>query len=494
MSRRAPPQGYYEEDDYEYERERYSRPRRREPEFAEDMEFRRRRSMPPPEDMERLRTRERPPRDIVQESFAQPRERERMAMRRSRDEVDEAAREVEREPDELYMPSRRRRSHRSREIEEEELIAEERERRRGRRSREVEEEIIFNEKERRRVRHPREVEEEDLLVEERERRRERRPREINEEELLIDDRERYRGPRRRDIEEEEMIIEERERRRVPRPRDREEEDLIIEEKEKRRMRRPRRMSENDRIYEERERRRGPRPPDPEEEFMIHEREKRARRRPRPDRDMEEEELIFRRREAPSPPGREIDNEMPQRPRSFEEDRDEPLARSSESRRRPRPRGTQVEEIIIDDRKREILPHGGRNRRDPRIDEERIMRWKDQPSPREQEEDKEIRRRETTRLRRSPPEPIPEREPPGAFPIEQRDDFQEDVVIEEMKQRRSRSRPRRTTEIVEAADEVLIRKDKISPPRDLSPEPSIHAPPIHQDVITHHRHIDHGMFC
>jgi hypothetical protein len=40
---------------------------------------------------------------------------------------------------------------------------------------------------------------------------------------------------------------------------------------------------------------------------------------------------------------------------------------------------------------------------------------------------------------------------------------------------------------------LIRKSKRrSPPRESSssPEP-IRAPPIHQEVITHHRHIDHG---
>lgn len=488
MSRRPPPPEYYEEDDFEYERERYSRPRRRAPEYPEDVEYRRRRSMPPSEDMDRLRTRDRPPRDFVQESFAPPRERDRMALRRSRDEADEDIREIERQPDELYVPSRRRRNHRPREINDD-LIVEERERIQERRPRETDEELIFDEKERRRGRRPRDAEEEGFRIQERERRRERRPREIDEEELIVDSRERHRGPRRREFEEEDLIIGERERRRGPRPQLPDEEDLIMEEKETRRMRRPRRVSEGERIFDEKERRRGPRPYESEEDRMVHERERRERRRHRPDRDIGEDEMLFRRMEAPEPPGPEIEGKIPPRERSLEEDIDEPLARSSESRRRPRPRGTQVEEIIIDDRKREIPAHGGRHHRDPRIDEEIIMRWKDRPSPREQEEDEELRIQETMRHRRNPPEPMSGREPPGAFPIEDEDELRDKVVVEEMKQR-SRSRTRRSPEIVEE-DEIAIRKNRIvSPPREVSPEP-IRAPPIHQDVITHHRHIDHG---
>ena len=34
----------------------------------------------------------------------------------------------------------------------------------------------------------------------------------------------------------------------------------------------------------------------------------------------------------------------------------------------------------------------------------------------------------------------------------------------------------------------------SPSPSPSPPPSIHAPPIHQEIITHHRHIDHGKSC
>jgi hypothetical protein len=43
------------------------------------------------------------------------------------------------------------------------------------------------------------------------------------------------------------------------------------------------------------------------------------------------------------------------------------------------------------------------------------------------------------------------------------------------------------------DEVIVRKGKRrSPPREPSPDvASIHVPPIHQDVFTHHHHVDHG---
>lgn len=37
----------------------------------------------------------------------------------------------------------------------------------------------------------------------------------------------------------------------------------------------------------------------------------------------------------------------------------------------------------------------------------------------------------------------------------------------------------------------IRRPPPSPSRSPSPPPFIRAPPIHQEIITHHRHIDHG---
>jgi hypothetical protein len=52
---------------------------------------------------------------------------------------------------------------------------------------------------------------------------------------------------------------------------------------------------------------------------------------------------------------------------------------------------------------------------------------------------------------------------------------------------------RPRDLVEDEEDIHIlkTKDKL-PPRPPSPGmDSIHVPPIHQDVFTHHRHIDHG---
>ena len=46
------------------------------------------------------------------------------------------------------------------------------------------------------------------------------------------------------------------------------------------------------------------------------------------------------------------------------------------------------------------------------------------------------------------------------------------------------------------DEVIIRRNDREPSPEYVPPPEpepIRAPPIHQEVITHHRHIDHGWF-
>jgi hypothetical protein len=73
---------------------------------------------------------------------------------------------------------------------------------------------------------------------------------------------------------------------------------------------------------------------------------------------------------------------------------------------------------------------------------------------------------------------------------------EDLVDDEMTTRStfdSKSRPRDLEEDEELDEEIRIRKTQNKLP-SRSPSPSmesIHVPPIHQDVFTHHRHIDHG---
>ncbi|KAF7719624.1 Uncharacterized protein PECH_003484 [Penicillium ucsense] len=141
MSRRALPREYYEEDEdleIERERDRYPRSRRPERDLDEEVEYRRRRSMPPVEDLERMHIRDRPPRDIVREAYEIPRESGPL-VRRSRDERDELSRERELEEPRVRSSRRRgSRSHRPRELveeEESELIVGERDRRRVRRHR-----------------------------------------------------------------------------------------------------------------------------------------------------------------------------------------------------------------------------------------------------------------------------------------------------------------------------------------------------------------------
>ena len=362
MSRRGPGREYYEDEEFEVERERdrYPRSRRREREFNEDVEYRRRRSMPPVEDLERMHIRDGPSRDIVRESFGPPRDQGPMIRRRK---------EV---PDEI-LPGPDPRSSR----------------RRGSQS--------------------------------------HRPREVVEEE--------------------------------------------------------------------------------ESESIIGERERRGSRRHRRPRELEEEDIAIRYRERAS------EGDLRPMEKVYEDEREEVWFRpSSRPQRRSSRREVEFEEPIIDDREqdRARVP---RHRPEPSFEEELVMQWKDRPSPRDMQEEEEIRLRETRRRRRPSQaepryvrEPAP-REPPGAWPGE-RENEEEEIHIRE----RRRSRPRRRE--VEDDEDILIRREKTrgergrdstdsdeilirkgkrrSPPRESSssPEPT-RAPPIHQEVITHHQPIDHG---
>ncbi|KAF3396214.1 hypothetical protein F1880_007095 [Penicillium rolfsii] len=245
----------------------------------------------------------------------------------------------------------------------------------------------------------------------------------------------------------------------------------------------------------------------ESELIIGERERRGSRRSRRPRDLEEEDRIIRHRERAS------EGDLRPREKVYEDDREEVHDRQlSRPRRRPSRREVEFEERIIDDREQE-RPRGSRHRGESTFEEELVMQWKDRPTPRELEEEEEMRLRETRRRRRpSQTEPryvreLPPREPPGAWPIE-REVEEEEIRIRE----RRRSNPRRRAVEDEEdllirreehgrergrdsaeSDEILIRKSKRrSPPQgpSLSPEP-IRAPPIHEDIITHHRHIDHA---
>ncbi|KAJ5672915.1 hypothetical protein N7507_002042 [Penicillium longicatenatum] len=467
MPRRAPPPpGYYEEEYFEPERERYPRTRRPErSSFEDDVGYRRRESMPIVEDMERMRVRERPPRDFVREAFVvPPRDLEPpVRMRRSADDIGPIP-----DREESYIRTRPRRRNRTRDMDPDELI-DEREMRRG-------------------VRH-----------------------------------------RHRDF---------------------------------------------------------------DEEYGYDEREQRARR-PRPEREFEEEEIAIRRR-AQMPPSPVYDSEIDRRPRErrYSDVRDEVYVRSSDSRRKPHFRETELEADIIDEH--EERPRRSKYRdRSPTLskEEEIVMQWKDRPSPREIEEDEELRVQDMRqRSYRSPPRARYGRGPPGSWPDDrehededldaeidirssrrpnprweqnheerdirthrrsrlEREDIEEnenldirssrrprrerehtddgeldnrpqrlprhgrgDLELEEEIDIRFSRRPRARRGDIEDDEVIDIRQDRLeretrrksaerdehitrkdrSSPRERSPSPEpIRAPPIHQDVITHHRHIDHG---
>lgn len=468
----------------ERERERGRRPRRRDRVFEDDDEFRRRRSEPLAEDMQRMHIRELPRRDFMEESFAPPRERDEMVLRRSREERDSLSPEpfIPIDRDEMYMRPPPRRRHRPRGIDEDDLVFEERESRRGsrRHPRDLEEEFVVDERERhgdRRHRPERERDvDEELILEERGSRRDRRhrPMRVSEEDLIVESRERERDSHRRrrsepQFEGDAFIVEQERRQRDRRPREFEEDEVIFEDREARRgsRRHPERRSEDDLLTEERERR---------------------QRRRRPARDIEEEEMFIRHKEREEPPLRrgwdsELDIRSRERRREFEE----------EAHHRPRsrpPRRVEVEEVTLDD----AVPkrHRGPIERPEREfeDDDVIIRWKGKgPRPAGRPDDEELVLHERRERRRSVPSEDLERELRG-----HRREIREDIPLDGDTSIRSQFDPKSSArDLGDVEEEISIRQTKEKlPSRQPSPSlASIHVPPIHQDVFTHHRHIDHG---
>ncbi|KAJ5836864.1 hypothetical protein N7447_002890 [Penicillium robsamsonii] len=509
MSRRAPPRNYDEQDEFyemERERERHHKPRRRDRGYEEE-EYRRRRSEPLVEDMEHMHIRERPRRDFMEERFAPPRMRDDVVRMRTREEVDMVSpeRSMRLDRDDVYMrPPEPRRRPRPREVDEEELIFEERERRRGsqRHPREVDEDLIFEETERRgdrRHRPEREREVEDDFIDER-RDRMHRPERVPEEDFMFEERVKERGSGRRrrpepEFDEDEELIIERERARGSRrhPREIEEEDLIIEDREMHRgsRRHPERRSEDDLLFEEREKRRRRRPErELEEDLLVDERGKPGGRRYRPEPEFEEEEMLIRRKEREEPPlrrGWDSELNIRSRERRLEFEEEETYHRPRPRVRPPPPQRVEVEEVVRD------APPGRRRGpiefSDQESEDDVLTRRKDKgPRPIDRV-DEEIITRERRDRRRSVPSEDLERELRGL----RRDVRQQVPVNEELSMRAQADSKSRSRDLEEVREEISIRKTKDKlPSRQPSPSlDSIHVPPIHQDVFTHHRHLDHG---
>jgi len=282
-----------------------------------------------------------------------------------------------------------------------------------------------------------------------------------------------------------------------------------------------------------------------EDFEFVPRPRRRSPSPEPEPKVSREEIIIRRDEsehrAPPPP----------RPRERDYDREEIIIRRDErepERRAPPPprdRGGDREEIIIrrDERERDIRPPP----REPERDREEIIIRRDQrerdvrPPPREVERERDeviIRRDEGGRQSRFEADFERDdvvsrrgghRDPmPGSFDHEEiiirRDEHVEDDRRSRYTSRRDKSHERARSrgrggsdtdgeEIIIRRDErsgrngdrdrqeIIIRRNSVS--RSPSPAPTaitsfaqapapvINAPAIHQEVITHHRHIDHG---
>ncbi|KAI4240169.1 MAG: hypothetical protein L6R40_005302 [Gallowayella cf. fulva] len=266
----------------------------------------------------------------------------------------------------------------------------------------------------------------------------------------------YRRPREPEVEREVIDIRERERER-PREREVKEEEIII-----------RRGSGS----RERER---PRKPDYKDQELVIRRTSRSRERERPrERDYREEDVDIRirrdEREREKPRVREPD-------RAYE--KDEIIIRRDEGGRdRPRTRASSFDRETIRLSTSEREPRRAKSRADFQEEDITIRREeRDRPSVRSRdfrEEDLIIRRRDASRETRRP------------MRSRSRSRDREDITIRH-DERGGRHR-----------DEIIIRREEKSPspepvyapPPPPEPEP-IRAPPIHQEIITHHRHIDHG---
>ncbi|KAF2867455.1 hypothetical protein BDV95DRAFT_631189 [Massariosphaeria phaeospora] len=170
-------------------------------------------------------------------------------------------------------------------------------------------------------------------------------------------------------------------------------------------------------------------------------------RPRPrEVDIEREEVRFRERDAP-PPRREVE-------------RDDFVYRHEERRedsRHGRDREVEKDSLVIRNRERSLPPPRARGELYAREREEFVVRRRE-PSP----------------------------------PPREREVIKDEIIV----RRRDATPPPREREIIK--DEIIIRRREERsptppppPPPPPMPEPEI-RPPIIQEIITHHRHIDHGV--
>lgn len=252
-----------------------------------------------------------------------------------------------------------------------------------------------------------------------------------------------------------------------------------------------RVEKEEFVFKERERERGGRPYPRSERGSFDEEEKviirqRTNSRPPPTSGRSKEEIDIRIREgqrpewSPPPRGyREQENVEEIRFRRGDGDRSSPPARSEVDR----------EEIKITSTERTGPPP-----RRAEIDREEITFQETRsPPPRESNRGREVRKEEIDidiRDRSAPP-PRQRSMSRGALVRKEREEW---IV------RRPRTPSPSPPRDFEKEEIIIRRKERSpSPVREPTPEPPpppppepIYRPPIIQEVITHHRHIDHGM--
>ncbi len=158
-------------------------------------------------------------------------------------------------------------------------------------------------------------------------------------------------------------------------------------------------------------------------------------------------------------------------------------------------------LVLRERKTETItkprPRSPSPARSVRI-QERIIEREPSPPPIERVRTRVVERETRQRSPSPPPERLRARVVETRERIRERSPspirYRERIVERERERERSPS-PVRIEERVRIRnfERQPSPSPSPSPPRSLTPPP-IRAPPIHQEIITHHRHIDHGMYA
>lgn len=226
-----------------------------------------------------------------------------------------------------------------------------------------------------------------------------------------------------------------------------------------------------------------------EEIIYRRAEHEQPRQPRPrDKEFEETEVMIKRGERDR--GRDREQDPPRGPPP-----DIVFRRGAGDRRPPPPRSEAPDDEFIYRHREETRSPPPRSERNVERDELFIRereRERSVPPPRRHSPGPIARETQEWYFRRREPSP-----PPPAR------DEREEIIIRRREREPSSPPP---SPMRDEREEIIIRRRERSPPREPTPEPvrepspeplplspePIVRPPIIQEIITHHRHIDHGL--